>query len=238
MECFFFHSFPRPRTGETRETQVQKGQLIGQSLLDNGILLSPENYELPILDSNGQVVDHVRTTQRRACFTELELEALPEHSKTFGPFALVYRIDDLRQLGALPVFYIPLIRGTANLSALATDLLGGFADATTYIKVLAQMRRWLSHADTVGLTYRGREVKFNTEQSRVIRDLIDVLSDYVTADLGTTESRLAILSSCFYPTENPKYTVPPRVPPMTAPDTPPNQRWRHREHHRQRWLQL
>jgi hypothetical protein len=115
MERFFFHSFPRPRTGEGRETQVKKGQVIAQSLLDNGILLSPENYEIPILDGTGQVVDHLRATQRRACFTELELDALLEHSKTFGPFALVYRIDDLRQLGALPVFYIPLIRGTENL---------------------------------------------------------------------------------------------------------------------------
>src|SRR5437879_260717 len=104
MERFFFHSFPRPRTGETRERQVQKGQLIAQSLLDNGIVLSPENYQIPLFDANGLVVDHVRATQRRACFTELELELLPEHSKTFGPFALVYRIDDLRQLGALPVF--------------------------------------------------------------------------------------------------------------------------------------
>jgi len=54
--------------------------LICQSLLDNGILLSPENYEIPILDCNGELVDQVRATQRRACFTELEFESLPAHS--------------------------------------------------------------------------------------------------------------------------------------------------------------
>lgn len=51
-------------------------------------------------------------------------------------------------------------------------------------------------------------MKFNEEQSRLIRDLIDVLADYVTADVHTTDKRLSILSSCFYPTENPKYTEP------------------------------
>jgi hypothetical protein len=208
MNRFFFHSFPRPRQGESTQTQIKKGELIAASLLANGIILSPETYEIPLMDKEGKIVDRLRATQRRACFTELELEALPEHSETFGPFALVYEIDDLRQLGALPVFYIPLTSGNANLSGLASDLLGGVADAIAYVNVLAVMRNWLAGQETVSLTFRGREVKYNPEQSRVIRDLIDVLGDYVTADVQTTRLRLAVASSCFYPTENPKYTEP------------------------------
>lgn len=208
MDRFFFHNFPRLRQGENREVQLKKGELIAASLLANGIMLSPETYEIPLLDNQGNVVDRLRTTQRRACFTELELEGLPGHSQTFGPFALVYDIDDLRQLGALPVFYIPLTQGNANLSGLAAELLGGFADAAAYVKVLAAMRNWLAGHETVGLSYRGREVQLNPDQSRLIRDLIDILGDYVTADVQTTQLRLSVLSSCFYPTENPKYTEP------------------------------
>lgn len=116
MDRFFFHSFPRLRQGEKQHTQIKKGQLIAASLVDNGIMLSPETYEIPLLDGAGDVVDRLRTTQRRACFTELELEGLPGHSETFGPFALVYRIDDLRQVGALPVFYVPLIQALRTLA--------------------------------------------------------------------------------------------------------------------------
>jgi abortive phage resistance protein AbiGi (putative antitoxin) len=208
MNRFFFHSFPRLRQGETPEAQLKKGLLIAQSMLDNGIVLSPENYEIPLFDREGRVVDQLRATQRRACFTELELEGLSEHSKMFGPFALVYRIDDLRHLGALPVFYIPLIQGAANLSGLAGELLGGFVDAAMYINVLAQIRNWLSREDSLTMTYRGRQVRFDAAQSGTIRDFINVLADAVTADAITTKSKLSILSSCFYPTENPKYTEP------------------------------
>jgi len=206
MQRFFFHSFPRPRTGEGRDIQLQKGQLIAQSLLDNGLLLAPENYEIPILDSGGLIVDHVRATQRRACFTELEPAALPGHSQTFGPFALVYTISDLRRLGALPVFYVPLITGGGYLSGLATELLAGFADASRLVSSLVSIRRHLSQSNSVGLTYRGLEVKFNPEQSDAIRRFINVLFDSAAADAGVTDFRLHTAASCFYPTENPKYT--------------------------------
>jgi|GEM_PF-3491168 len=208
MHRFFFHSFPRPRIGQGIDIQLQKGRLIAQSLLDNGLLLAPENYEIPILDSGRLIVDHLKVTQRRACFTELEPAALPGHSQTFGPFALVYNISDLRRLGALPVFYVPLITHGGYLSGLATELLVGFADSSRLVSSLVAIRKHLSQSNSVGLTYRGREVKFNPEQSDAIRFFIDVLFDSAAADAGVTDLRLSAAASCFYPTENPKYTEP------------------------------
>ena len=207
MDRFFFHSFPRPR-GDGIETQFQKGQRICQSLLDNGLLLSPENYEIPILDNGGAIVDHLRATQRRICFTELEPEGLAEHARTFGAFALEYKIADLRRLGALPVFYVPLVTGGGYLSALATELLAGFTDSLRVLSSLVATRKHLSQSKSVGFTYRGQEVKFNEDQSDTVRLFIDTLFDSAASDPGMTESRVQTAASCFYPTENPKYTEP------------------------------
>jgi hypothetical protein len=208
MERFFFHSFPRLRYGETRDAQIAKGLLIADSLLQNGLLLSPENYEIPIVAPNGAVVDRLKATQRRACFTELESQGLPSHAALFGPFALVYRIEDLRRLGALPVFYIPLETQGANLSGLATELLSGFIDASRIISSLVMVRRHLAQSPTLKLDYRGRSVEFSPDAWDAIKFFIDTLMDSARTDAGVTESRLRAISSCFYPTENPKYTEP------------------------------
>ena len=44
--------------------------------------------------------------QQRVCFTALETDKLPEHAKFFGEFALEFDPDTLRELGALPAFYL------------------------------------------------------------------------------------------------------------------------------------
>src|SRR6266404_4131274 len=104
MRRLFFHSFPRPRKNETRGQQLEKGRRIAESMSQNGLLLTPENYDLPVLGNDGITLDSFTAVQRRMCFTELEPELLPQHGEFFGPFALAYEIQDLRRLGALPVF--------------------------------------------------------------------------------------------------------------------------------------
>lgn len=98
-----FHSFPRLRHGETIETAISKGTKIALSILNNGLLLAPENFEIPIRDLTGAKVDSLTVLQCRICFTLLSLRELRTHSQTFGPFSLAFEIDSLRQIGALPI---------------------------------------------------------------------------------------------------------------------------------------
>jgi hypothetical protein len=168
MQRLFFHSFPRPRKGETQHQQLEKGCRIADSILENGLLLSPENYDLPVLGNDRLTQDSFSAVQRRICFTELELEGLADHSKVFGPFALAFKIDDLRRLGALPVFYIPLESG-GYLSGLAIEMLGGLVDAHRIASTLLMIQRQLSESPALGFKYRGKEINFSPEQADVIR---------------------------------------------------------------------
>ena len=208
MKRFYFHSYPRLRKGESREDQLRKAQLISQSILDNGLLLTPEYHEYPLRDRDGNIIDQIKVTQRRICFTELEPAILPKHSESFGPVALVYEIETLRRLGALPVFYVPLVTEGGYLSGLASELLAGITDASRLVSSLVAIRRHLSASASLKMDYRGRSVSFGSDQSDAIRFFIDTLLDSARTDGGATESRLSTTASCFYPTENPKYTEP------------------------------
>ena len=207
MQRLFFHSFPRPRKGEARRRQLQKGSRIAYSVLENGLLLSPENYDLPVLGNDRFTLDSFSAVQRRICFTELEPKELAEHGKIFGPFALAYRIEDLRGLGALPVFYVPLESG-GYLSGLAVPMLGGLVDAHRITSTLLMIQRQLSESPALGLKYRGKEINFSPEQADVIRSFLDVLADSAGTGFDATDARLRTMASCFYPTENPQYTQP------------------------------
>src|SRR4029453_6951703 len=150
---FFFHSFPRRRQDESRNTQIEKGSRIAKNILDNGLLLAPENYDLPVIGNDGSTADSFTAVQRRICFTELEPEALEGHSQVFGPFALAYRIEDLRRIGALPVSYIPLESG-GYLSRLPIEMLGGLIDAHRIAGTLLRVQTQLSQSPALGLKYR------------------------------------------------------------------------------------
>ncbi len=207
MYRFFFHSFPRRRSGESREAQISKGKRIAKSLLSDGLVLCPENYELPLVGNDGITPDKLEATQRRICFTELEPDLLGAHSEVFGPFALAYTIEDLRRLGALPVFYIPLESG-GYLSGLPLQLLGGIVDGHRITSTLAAIRKQLDQSPALGLKYRGKSVNFTESEASTIRTFVEVLMDSAATDFSVTDLRLAAAASCFYPTEDPKYTGP------------------------------
>lgn len=203
---YFFHSFPRLRRNESRDRQLEKGSRIAASLLKNGLLMSPENYSLPVIDDAGQVSDSLNATQRRACFTELPAAELPQHSRTFGPFALAYSIERLRQLGALPVFYIPTPIQEGYLSNLGLEILLGITDAARLVGTLAMIQRKLAESPDLQLKFRGTVVNYSLHESAAIRSFIDTLFESALADATTTDFRLGAAASCFYPTENAEYT--------------------------------
>ena len=112
-----FHSFPRPRHGEPPANTLDRGLVILNFMKEAGLVLAPEivEWDLSILL---QKQDPVRVLQRRACFTELSLEELPNHASVFGPISLSFDIDKLRASGATPIIYIPQGQAGSILSHL------------------------------------------------------------------------------------------------------------------------
>ena len=66
-------------------------------IMKYGFLLVPEKEKLG--DSY----------QRRMCFTALARHELEAHSKSFGPVALEFEVQELFKLGAIPAVYLPLL---------------------------------------------------------------------------------------------------------------------------------
>lgn len=207
-ESYFFHSFPRVKPGQTSSAVAQKGCLILKSLLDNGLLLVPETYELPSFGRAEPEPEKLRITQRRICFTELAPNELQSHSSVFGPFSLVYSVPNLRALGALPLFYIPSPLDIGYLSNLPSQLLSGIADSKRIVDTLGIVGHALTTNDKLDLSYRGRTISFDSVGCDYIRMFIAVLFDSAKCDVGVTEKRLQGLTSCFYPTENLRYNEP------------------------------
>jgi hypothetical protein len=104
-ERYFYHSFPRRSRSPARE--IPSGLAILELIRDHGLLLTPEiaHWEYPHAD--GTPPRSASMIQRRVSFTELSPSELARHSENFGHFALEFEIETLKQLGAMPVFYVP-----------------------------------------------------------------------------------------------------------------------------------
>lgn len=97
------------------------------SLLDHGILLTPEQLSIPANPSSTRQnpPGPLKITQRRACFTLLEFEELfaPPKSETkevshvgaFGEFAVGLDPVEARLLGVMPTFYYYHVRQNTDL---------------------------------------------------------------------------------------------------------------------------
>ena len=64
--------------------------------LENALLLSPENYDLPVLGNDRFTLDSFSAVQRRICFTELEPEELQKRFNARG--IEVIRASDVKNL--------------------------------------------------------------------------------------------------------------------------------------------
>ena len=127
----FFHSFPRPKQGESPNDTLERGLRILALMRKIGLLLAPELVSWDVsLVSNG--TEQLSTLQRRACFTELSEAELPAHSAIFGPTALSFNLMALRSAGATPVIYVPQGISESLLSQLGTFCVRG-AHHTRYI---------------------------------------------------------------------------------------------------------
>ena len=103
---YHYHSFPR-RWRDKSECD-NKGVATLASIIESGLLLTPEQVHWP-----GEFKKGVRVSEgpisyhRRACFTYLLPDELNDHAKEFGPFSIEFDHWELRILGGIPVIYLP-----------------------------------------------------------------------------------------------------------------------------------
>jgi hypothetical protein len=141
-ERYFYHSFPRRSRSSDRE--ITSGLLILELIRDFGLVLTPEiaHWEYPHAD--GTPSRSASMIQRRASFTELSPSELGRHSEEFGHFALEFDIETLKQLGAMPVFYVP--RTTEGAGMLGYTIVMQIIDAMRLTDRIARVLPILEQA--------------------------------------------------------------------------------------------
>jgi hypothetical protein len=91
---YFYHGFPP-------EKDIGLGLQILDSVLGNGFLLTAEAQRVAATRNLEEKI----IVQRRACFTAIPASLLTAHAEYFGPFALEFAGQALRDFGVLPVVY-------------------------------------------------------------------------------------------------------------------------------------
>ena len=129
-ERYFYHSFPR--RGKNSAIEVEKGLKILRSIRDFGLLLAPETVKWKQPCSNGTFREFLPVIQKRVCFTEIQVDEIRRHSTAFGGFGLEFDNITIRNIGAVPAFYLPrYTEEFNNLSAIGALLFSIAMDART-----------------------------------------------------------------------------------------------------------
>jgi hypothetical protein len=214
----FFHSFPRPRSSDTPETLIAKGMAILRLIKDLGLIVAPElvEWHVPL---KGGTQRSIKYDQLRICFTELHESELRQHAQRFGTFALEFEIDHLRQMGALPVIYMPQPISAGDLSAIGPVLVMEIHHIEATIRMLEQLRVNMDERELLaanpGATHIAAECIAhlrNTEEDGTItndfaipigaiRDVLKFIG-FKNAPYAEMMNALGYAKSLFYPTDD------------------------------------
>ena len=214
---FFYHSFPRPRQGETDSETASRGWAVLQSMRELGLILAPEIVEWQTPVSLG-TPSPTRILQRRICFTELSPQELCEHSTRFGPFALEFETTALRRIGALPVIYMPqALSEQDHLALLGPFVVGHLGQIRGTLERLNELNQLDSPAyvqsvgasaisDDMMLNLRNVDETGGTVQEfqvpwKATRDLLDYIG-FKTAPFSAMTGVTTIAQALFYPTDD------------------------------------
>ena len=217
---FFYHSFPRPRQGETHNETASRGWAILRSMKRLGLILAPEVVEWRTPVSLG-TSSPIQVVQRRICFTELSQQELSQHSTRFGPFALEFEITALRRIGALPVIYMPqALSEEDHLALLGPFVVGHFGQIRGTLEQLNQLDQFNDPAylESFGAKVMAEDCMValrNGDESRgivqefqapwkVIRDLLSFIG-FETAPFNVMIGAISIAQAMFYPTDDDHY---------------------------------
>lgn len=205
-ESYLYHSFPRRGAGGTNE--IVKGLSVLQSICDAGLLLVPEQIEWrqPLSDGSDRVFP---VLQKRVCFTDLEPRQLVDHSQVFGHFSLEFDHETVRQMGGVPVFYIPQSARNSDACALGVGLMAALSDAQTIIRRMSWLQQILNGDQPVPEVLkvdfgfaRSPDARQEFEiNSRELRKSIDGISHNVTP-LSMLHDNLDAFKNFFYPADD------------------------------------
>ena len=202
---FFYHSFPRRGSKGSSE----RGLAILSSILESGLLVTPELISFNESLEDGTSSAEAVIQQKRICFTELPPKELPSHAETFGTFALEWDLQTLRQMGACPVFYVPIVGSSGeDLSGVGAAMLTRLGEAQTILERLQSLAEAVVGMDpsqSLSVTKDGKVVAETRATAGAAADLLAMLqhgTQPVSAILASLQSTFGF----FYPTENLEYT--------------------------------
>ena len=214
----FFHSFPRLRPSDTPETLNARGLAILRLIRDIGLIVAPEivEWHVPL---QGGTQRSIKYDQLRICFTELHETELRQHAQRFGPFALEFEIGRLRQMGALPVIYMPQQVSTGDLSAIGPMLVMEIHHVEATIRMLELLRVNTNERELLarnpGATHVAPECVVNLRNTEedgsttndfaipigAIRDVLTFIG-FKNAPYAEMMNALGYAKSLFYPTDD------------------------------------
>jgi hypothetical protein len=164
QERFLYHSFPRRSRNSTVE--IDTGCKVLSLIRDAGLLLAPEMVKWQYSHADGTPPRTHEIQQTRICFTDLSPSELRRHAENFGHFALEFRIDALKSLGAIPVFYIPQPGASAEPPAEGGSIVVMQAiDAAVLIGGLARVKQDIEAASSS--TSGRRDWLFGSDSQRL-----------------------------------------------------------------------
>lgn len=191
-----YHSFPRAATMVSHRLNGKCGNNFSisesgaldilDSILDSGILLTPEHISIPWDDPYGTAkANELKITQFRFCLTALNNnEDIVRHSTVFGPIALGFSTHIVRKLGGFPVFYLP--------------------------SPIIDNSKELEYFDKVGvsLLYRIAEIRAILESiEKLPKELKNTITSH-SADFDNTIGAIRFIGNILYLTDNLKKNDP------------------------------
>ena len=207
-ERFFYHSFPRRFRGLPSD-ELQKGIAILEAIRDFGFVLTPEITEWSEPFSDGTLSEPWRNIQKRCCFTELAPSELRGHAETFGAFAIEFEAQTFRELGGMPVFYLPRGSGTdRGLESQAAAVIARIGEIQVLLNRLADLADLIRKSDDKSqlVIIQEKEQRVYTRSSLgAAEDIIAVLT-HKSQPVEILRNALRFISGFFCPAEDLRYT--------------------------------
>jgi len=210
-----YHSFPR-FSSEAPRQEISAGVEVLRSLIDIGLILSPETLYFPHCENDEEIADQdgSEAFQKRVCFTYVREAELVKHCALFGAFALEFDIVTLRQLGAMPVMYLPQPVGTSDghrFDHFANNVVHQIRDVATLLEEIADVENLIrdslskgeqtliySNGDKIGIELDIKSIEFLLEflkgKKGSYRNLVGYVNSLASLIYHVDSSRL----SCYF----------------------------------------
>lgn len=203
MRCFYY-LFPRG------SNDTEKALAILKSIIERGLVLTPELIHFSEKLANGERSKPWSLMQKKISFTELSPDELTEHSSFFGAFSLEWEQTVLIEMGAVPVFYVPLqpshIDANDGLAAAILSRVGEIQQLLERLKGLEDIiNSSRNDSEPLQITRNGVPIKQTKCTVGGAADLLEMLKMDIQP-IPALDGALRALSGYFYPVDNPCYT--------------------------------